>query len=108
MPLSHKQFKVNEVWIACRVNESFLFVQSEPYDVYALMGARSAYVLGFAMAKVVEEAPDERELENLFMTAYRVIIRHSVSLIHFQEPGSRNPRLIRSRRDPRSTGGNQG
>jgi len=27
------QFSVNEAWIAVRINEEFLFVQDEPYDI---------------------------------------------------------------------------
>ncbi len=58
MPLSRDQFQENDVWIACRVNESFLFVKSEPYDVYVLMDAGTGQVFGFALAKVVDESPE--------------------------------------------------
>ena len=72
MPLSRDQFQENDVWIACRVNESFLFVKSEPYDVYVLMDAGTGQVFGFALAKVVDESPETDDVENLFRTAYKV------------------------------------
>ena len=72
MPLSRGQFQVNEVWIACRVNESFLFVKSEPYDVYVLMDAGSGQVLGFALAKVVDGSPEANDVESLFIKAYKL------------------------------------
>ena len=73
IPLSHDQFQENEVWIACRVNEPFLFVKSEPYDVYVLMDASTGQVFGFALAKVVDESPETDDVENLFRTAYGFI-----------------------------------
>jgi hypothetical protein len=70
MRLTPDQFKVNEVWIAVRVNESFLFVQDEPYDVYVLMDAASTYVFGHALTRVVDEAPHKRDVEALFKEAW--------------------------------------
>ena len=35
--LTPNQFRVNEAWIAVRINEEFLFVKDEPYDIYVLM-----------------------------------------------------------------------
>ena len=55
--LTPNQFRVNEVWIAVRVNEAFLFVKDEPYDIYVLMDAASAYVLGHVLSKVTDETP---------------------------------------------------
>ena len=72
MRLSRDQFQENEVWIACRVNEPFLFVKSEPYDVYVLMDAGTGQILGFALAKVVDESPETDDVEKLFLTAFRV------------------------------------
>ena len=68
--LTPDQFIVNEVWIAARVNESFLFVQYEPYDVYVLMDAASTYVFGHVLAKVTDEAPHDRDVEDLFKKAW--------------------------------------
>jgi len=66
------QFRVNEAWIAMRVNEAFLFVKDEPYDIYVLMDAASCYVLGHALSRVTDEAPNETDIENLFQNAWAV------------------------------------
>lgn len=68
--LTPDQFRVNEVWIAVRVNEAFLFVKDEPYDIYVLMDAASAYVLGHVLSRVVDEAPSEKDVEALFKKAW--------------------------------------
>ena len=64
------QFKVNEAWIGVRVNEEFMFVKDEPYDIYVLVDAASAYVLGFTLSRVVDEAPQEKDVEALFEKAW--------------------------------------
>ena len=68
--LTPDQFRVNEVWIAIRINESFLFVKDEPYDIYVLIDAASAYVLGHVLSRVVNEAPHESDVEALFKQAW--------------------------------------
>ena len=68
--LTPDQFRVNEVWIALRVNEEFLFVKDEPYDIYVLMDAASAYVLGHVLSRVVDEAPHESDVKVLFKKAW--------------------------------------
>ncbi len=65
------QFRVNEAWIAVRVNEEFLFVQDEPYDFYVLMDAASCYVLGHVLSRVVDEAPQVKDVKELFQTAFQ-------------------------------------
>jgi len=64
------QFEVNDTWIAFRINEEFVFVQEDPYDIFVLMDAASTYVLGFVFSKVVEEAPSVDEVEDLFKKAW--------------------------------------
>jgi len=64
------QFRVNEAWIAIRVNEAFLFVKDEPYDIYVLIDAASCYVLGHVLSRVTDEAPNETDVENLFQNAW--------------------------------------
>jgi hypothetical protein len=64
------QFRVNEAWIALRVKEAFLFVKDEPYDIYVLMDAASCYVLGHALSRVTDEAPNEKDVENLFQNGW--------------------------------------
>lgn len=68
--LTPDRFRVNEAWIAIRVNEGFLFVKDEPYDIYVLIDAASAYVLGHVLSRVVDEAPHERDVEALFKKAW--------------------------------------
>ena len=68
--LTPDQFRVNEAWIAIRVNEEFLFVKDEPYDMYVLIDAASAYVLGHVLSRVVDEAPHEKDVEALFKKAW--------------------------------------
>jgi len=68
--LTPDQFSVNEAWIAIRINEAFMFVKDEPYDIYVLMDAASAYVLGNVLSKVVDEAPQEKDVEALFEKAW--------------------------------------
>ena len=68
--LTPDQFFVNEAWIAVRVNETFLFVKNEPYDIYVLMDAASAYVLGHVLSRVVDESPNEKDIEILLKKAW--------------------------------------
>ena len=68
--LTPYQFEVNDAWIAVRINEEFLFVKEEPYDMFVLMDAASAYVLGFVFSRVVDEAPTVKDVEDLFRKAW--------------------------------------
>lgn len=70
--LTPDQFDVNEAWIAIRVNEGFIFVKDDPYDIFMLLDAASAYVLGFVLSSVVDESPDAKEVEKLFKEAWEV------------------------------------
>ena len=79
--LTPDQFRVNEAWIAVRVNEAFLFVRDEPYDIYMLMDAASAYVLGHVLSRAVDEAPDEKEIEALFKKAWEAKNQWAETLI---------------------------
>ena len=69
--LAPDQFNINESWIAVRVNEDFLLVQDEPYDVYVLMDAASCYVFGHVLSRVVDEAPASKDVEDIFKEAWR-------------------------------------
>jgi len=68
--LTPDQFHVNEVWIALRVNEAFLFVKDEPYDIYVLIDAGSTYVFGHVLSRAVDDAPHEKDIEALFKKAW--------------------------------------
>jgi hypothetical protein len=65
------QFRVNEAWIAVRINEEFLLVQDEPYDIYVLMDAASCFVMGYVLSRVVDETPLEKDVKELFQTAFK-------------------------------------
>ena len=69
--LTPDQFRVNEVWIALKANEEFIFVKDEPYDIYVLIDAASAYVLGHVLSRVVDGAPHENDVEVLFRNAWK-------------------------------------
>ncbi|MFO7879085.1 MAG: hypothetical protein R6V52_03510 [Bacteroidales bacterium] len=64
------QFRVNEAWIIAKINEQFLYVQDEPYDSYVLMDAASCYVFGYVLSRVIDEAPREKDVKELFQTAF--------------------------------------
>ena len=68
--LTPDQFRVNEAWIVVRVNEAFLFVKDEPYDIYVLIDAAICYVLGHLLSRVTDEAPHEKDVEALFKKAW--------------------------------------
>ena len=69
--LTPDQFDVNEAWIAIRVNEEFIFVKNDPHDIFFLIDAASAFVLGFVFSSVVDESPNEQDVENLFNEAWK-------------------------------------
>jgi len=48
-----------------------LFVKDDPYDIYVLMDAASAYVFGHVLSRVVDEDPHEKDVEALFIKAWR-------------------------------------
>ncbi len=67
---SPDDFRVNEAWIVVRANDEFLFVKDEPYDIYVLMDAASTYVFGNVTVKVVDEAPQEKDVKSLLKEAW--------------------------------------
>lgn len=68
MKLQHDQFKVNEAWIACRL-QTLDRVGGDPVDVYLLLDAASGYVFGHLL--VLGEAPSAQDTKALFEKAYR-------------------------------------
>ncbi|MEA1969889.1 MAG: hypothetical protein U9N77_16940 [Thermodesulfobacteriota bacterium] len=68
--ITPNDFRVNEAWIAIRINDAFLHVKNQPYDIYVLMDAASTYVFGNIISRVVDEAPDQKDVEDLFRTAW--------------------------------------
>ncbi len=84
------QFEVNDAWIAFRINDEFVFVQEDPYDIFVLMDAASTYVLGFVFSKVVEEAPSVDEVEDLFKKAWETKQQWPKKLIVTDESAASN------------------
>lgn len=70
MKLHPDDFIVNNTWIAVRVNESFIYVQGEPYDGHILMDAGSCFVFGFVFTKTVDIIPSENEVQELLKKAW--------------------------------------
>ncbi len=66
-----RNFKVNQAWLSTRVNDTFLYVAGEPYDMYILVDVASCYVFGFVFAKTAgDEGPDINEIDKMFNNAY--------------------------------------
>ena len=64
------QLKANEVWIAIRINDSFLYINDVPYDIFILMDAVNAHVFGHVLSKAPEGAPSPQDVETLFKKAW--------------------------------------
>jgi tetratricopeptide (TPR) repeat protein len=67
MKIQHNHFRVNEVWIACRLR-TLDTVAGEPVDLYILMDAASGYVFGHLL--VIDEVPSTEDTQALFANAY--------------------------------------
>lgn len=83
-------FRVNEAWIALRVNDKFLFVNEDPYNIYVLMDAASAYVFGHVLSRAPDEAPDAKEVEALFEQARRTKNQWAKTLILTKKAAAEN------------------
>lgn len=68
--LTPEQFRVNEVWVVAKVNDSFLFVKDEPYDAYMLVDAASGHILGHVLSRVADGTPCEKDVEALLRKAW--------------------------------------
>ena len=67
MKIQHNQFRVNEAWIACRL-QTLDTIAGDPVDLYILLEAASGYVFGHLL--VLDEVPSARETQALFRNAY--------------------------------------
>jgi len=63
------QFKVNETWIAFKIDSPFT-VQGEPYDIYLMLDAGSTFAFGYVLSKVPARAPKSQDVADLFIKAY--------------------------------------
>lgn len=70
MPKQSSTTKDN-IWIAIRINDTFLNINDEPYDVYVLMNAMTAFVYGHVLAKA-DKPPVESDVVGLFQKAHEV------------------------------------
>ncbi|PZN80505.1 MAG: hypothetical protein DM484_09770 [Candidatus Methylumidiphilus alinenensis] len=70
--LKPDQFKVNEAWIAIKINDKFLCLEDEFYDVYMLMDAASTFVLGHLLSRVDDVTPQEEDVKKIFKDAWGV------------------------------------
>ena len=82
------QIRVNEAWIAVKINEGFMFVQNEPYDIYVLLDASSCYVFGHVVSKTIDEAPPEEDVKELFIAAFQAKNQWAETLITVEESPS--------------------
>jgi hypothetical protein len=64
------QFKVNEAWIAAKLFNSSFIVMEGLYDIYVLLDAGSAYLFGYILAKAIDNAPNNKDVAELFQKAY--------------------------------------
>ncbi len=70
MMIHPNNYKVNQAWLSTRVNDTFLYVAGEPYDMYILVDVASCYVFGFVYAKTTaDEGPDINEIDKMFTDA---------------------------------------
>ncbi len=71
MMIHPNNYKVNQAWLSTRVNDTFIYVAGEPYDMYILVDVASCYVFGFVFAKTTcDEGPDVKKIDRLFNDAY--------------------------------------
>lgn len=61
--------KENKIWIAVRINDTFLNINDEVYDVYVLMNAVTAHVFGHVLAKA-NKPPLEEDVAALFQKSF--------------------------------------
>ena len=69
MKIQHNQFRVNEAWIACRL-QTLDTVAGDPVDLYILLDAASGYIFGHLL--VLDEIPSAPEAQALFTKAYEM------------------------------------
>jgi hypothetical protein len=85
--LTPDQFYVNEAWIVFQINEEFLYVQAEPYNIYMLLDAASTYVLGHVLSRAVDEAPEQKDVQDLLRKAWEAKGQWAKQLILPEESG---------------------
>jgi hypothetical protein len=70
MPITMNEEKSNSIWIAVRINDSFLYINDVPYDIFILMNGMDAHVFGHVIAKASDGAPMQTDVDALFQKAW--------------------------------------
>lgn len=74
-------FDVNQAWLSVRVNDTFIYVEGEPYDMYILVDVASCYIFGFIVTETTNnKGPDVEEIEQLFRKAWNTKKQFPVEL----------------------------
>lgn len=69
--LHPNQFKVNDAWIAFRLNDAAIVTEGDgDFDCIALMDAASCYILGMEMYSARAKGPSGQELCRLLQKAH--------------------------------------
>lgn len=67
--LHPNQFKVNDAWIAFRLNDAAIVTERDgDFDCIALMDAASCYILGMEMYSIRATGPSAQESRRLLQT----------------------------------------
>jgi hypothetical protein len=65
-----KDFRVNQTWLAYRINRAPLNVGGQEINLYVLQDAASMFLFGNAFAPAGSDWPPAREVEKLLDSAY--------------------------------------
>lgn len=65
-----QDFRVNETWLAFRVNQRPLEAEGQAHDIYVLQDAASMFIFGTLLAPSDAEAPSQREARELLEKAW--------------------------------------
>jgi hypothetical protein len=63
-------FRVNQTWLAYRINRAPLKVEGQAIDLYVLQDAASMFLFGNAFAPDGSDCPDLKEVRKLMGTAH--------------------------------------
>ena len=64
-------FRVNETWLAYRINQAPMQIEGQDVDLYVLQDAASMFLFGNLLAPHGADYPDAEEIEKLMMSAHK-------------------------------------
>ena len=64
-------FRVNETWLAYRINQAPMQIEGQDVDLYVLQDAASMFLFGNLFAPHGADYPDAEEIEKLMMSAHK-------------------------------------